>query len=59
MIYAIDLIFFKSKKRFQKKATFKEFRYFAEKNNNSQFKTKLSQGNSSFVKKFEFKLPEI
>ena len=31
MIYAIDLIFFKSKKRFQKKATSKEFRYFAEK----------------------------
>ena len=55
----LTLIFSKSKKRFQKKGSeAKKFRYFEEKNNDSQFKSELSQGNFFFVRKFEIKLPE-
>ena len=41
-----------------KKATSKEFRYFAQKQGQS-IQTNLSQASSPFIKKFEFKLPEI
>ena len=56
VIWVIDLVFSEIEKGLQIKTTSKEFRYFVEKKADQ---TKPSHWNSSFVKKFEIKLPEM